>query len=176
MRESRDYSAGTGGPSYNRGNVRGPAKAGVKLPMGRRGGEDEDEASAGEDGLDPQRLDRWLWCARFYKSRSQAAEAVAGGLVHLNGQRVKPAHKVRPGDVVALSLGTREVEVAVRGLLSRRGPATEARAAYEESAESRLRGERLAEQRRLAALAPRPLGRPDKHGRRELRRLHRGDD
>lgn len=140
------------------------------------GGRGEEEAQAGEDGLDPQRLDKWLWCARFYKSRSQAAVAVAGGRVHLNGQRVKPAHRVRTGDVVALSLGTRELEVGVLGLLSRRGPATEARTAYEETPESRARGERLAEQRRLAALVPRPLGRPDKHGRRELRRLHRGDE
>lgn len=142
--------------------------------MGRRGG--EDESAEGGDGLDPQRLDKWLWCARFYRSRSQAADAVAGGRVHLNGQRVKPAHKVCPGDLLALSLGSREIEVAVLGLLSRRGPATEARLAYEETPDSRARGERLAEQRRLAALAPRPLGRPDKHDRRELRRLHRGDD
>jgi ribosome-associated heat shock protein Hsp15 len=128
------------------------------------------------DGLDPQRLDKWLWCARFYKSRSQAAEAVSGGRVHLNGQRVKPAHKLKPGDLLSLSLGTREIEVAVHGLLARRGPATEARTAYEETPDSRARGELQAEQRRLAALAPRPRGRPDKHGRRELRRLHRGDD
>jgi ribosome-associated heat shock protein Hsp15 len=143
--------------------------------MGRGGG---GGAEAQDDGdvADPQRLDRWLWCARFYKSRSQAAEAVAGGRVHLNGQRAKPAHKVVPGDLVSLTLGTREIEVTVLGLLARRGPATEARTAYEETADSRARGERQAEQRRLAALAPRPLGRPDKHGRRELRRLHRGDD
>jgi ribosome-associated heat shock protein Hsp15 len=143
--------------------------------MGARGGED-DQAEQGEDDLDPQRLDRWLWCARFYKSRSQAARAVAGGLVHVNGQRVKPAHAVRSGDRLSLSLGPRELEVAVLGLLSRRGPATEARTAYEETPDSRLRGARHAEQRRLAALAPRPLGRPDKHGRRELRRLHRGEE
>ena len=138
--------------------------------MGKGG---EEEAETAEDGLDPQRLDKWLWCARFYKSRSQAAEAVSGGRVHVNGQRVKPAHKVEPGDRVSLSLGTREVEVVVLGMLSRRGPATEARTAYEETPDSRARGEHQAEQRRLAALAPRPLGRPDKHGRRELRRLHR---
>lgn len=143
--------------------------------MGRRGGGDEAAEDDG-DGLDPQRVDKWLWCARFYKSRSQAADAVSGGRVHLNGQRVKPSHKVKPGDRVSLSLGMREVEVTVRGLLARRGPATEARTAYEETPDSLARGERQAEQRRLAALAPRPLGRPDKHERRELRRLHRGDD
>ncbi len=143
--------------------------------MGRRGGGGEAAEDDG-DGLDPQRLDKWLWCARFYKSRSQAAEAVAGGRVHLNGQRVKPAHKVEPGDLVGLSIGMREIEVAVLTLLLRRGPATEARTAYEETSDSRARGELHAEQRRLAALAPRPLGRPDKHERRELRRLHRGDD
>jgi ribosome-associated heat shock protein Hsp15 len=142
--------------------------------MGGRGA--ARDAEEGDDGLDPQRLDKWLWCARFYRSRSQAAEAVAGGRVHLNGLRVKPAHKVKAGDGLSLSLGTREIEVVVLGLLARRGPATEARAAYEETPESRARGERQAEQRRLAAQAPRPLGRPDKHGRRELRRLHRGED
>ncbi len=134
------------------------------------------QAPEGEAGLDPQRLDRWLWCARFYRSRSQAAEAVAGGRVHVNGVRVKAAHRVRPGDRLSLSLGSREVEVQVLAPLSRRGPATEARAAYEETIESRALGERLAAQRRVAALAPRPAGRPDKHERRELRRLHRGDD
>lgn len=137
---------------------------------------DDDERGALQEGLDPQRLDKWLWCARFYKSRSLAAEAIAGGRVHLNGQRVKPAHRVKPGDVVRLSLATRELDVVVLGLLARRGPAAEARVAYEETPDSRARGERLAEQRRWVALAPRPLGRPDKHGRRELRRLHRGDE
>jgi len=141
--------------------------------MGRHGQHDDGDE---EDGLDPQRLDKWLWCARFFKSRSQATDAVAGGRVHLNGERVKPARGVKPGDVLTLSLETRSIEVTVLSMLSRRGPAVEARAAYEETPASIARGEKLAADRRMAATAPRPDGRPDKHDRAQLRRLHRGDD
>lgn len=143
--------------------------------MGRRG-RDGMDADEGKDGLDPQRIDKWLWCARFFKSRAQATEAVAGGRVQLNGERVKPARPLKPGDVLVLSLGARELEVVVRALLLRRGPSGEARLAYEETPASRARGEKLAEQCRLGAMPPRPPGRPGKHDRRELRRLQRGDD
>lgn len=115
------------------------------------------------------RLDKWLWCARFYKTRSQAAAAVAGGRVHLNGARVKPAHVLRPGDRVEASLGTRAIEVVVRALPLRRGPAPEARTCYEETAESVARAAREAEFRRVAGMAgPVTAGRPDKRDRRRL--------
>ena len=120
------------------------------------------------------RLDRWLWCARLYKSRSLAAAAVAGGHVHLNGARVRTAHAVRVGDRLAVSLGGRELELAVRALPARRGPAPGAQACYEESAASIERGARWREARRLAALTtPRPGGRPDKKERRDLLALAR---
>lgn len=138
---------------------------------GRHGRDSDDEA--GDDGAggggDALRLDRWLWCVRLYKSRSLATAAVAGGHVHCNGARVKPARAVKPGDRLTVSLGGRELELTVRAIPARRGPAPEARACYEESAESIARGERLGAARRLAALTtPRPEGRPDKKERRDL--------
>lgn len=135
---------------------------------GGRGEQNEDDAPAGaaDESL---RLDRWLWCVRLYKSRSLATMAVAGGHVHLNGARVKPAHAVTPGDRLSVSQGGLEREFTVRAIPERRGPAPEARACYEESAESVARAARVGEARRLAALTtPRPEGRPDKKERRDL--------
>ena len=137
--------------------------------------DDQDEQAAGGAGAAQRlRLDRWLWCARFYKSRSLAAAAVAGGHVHLNGVRVKPAHAVRVGDALTVTLGGHDRELEVAGIPARRGPATEARLLYRESDASRARGERHAEAQRLAALTtPRPDGRPDKKERRALLELAR---
>jgi len=114
------------------------------------------------------RLDRWLWCARFYKSRAQAATAVSNGRVQVGGQRAKPARPVHIGDSVTVALGGRELELLVRGLPHRRGPASEARLSYEETAESIARGVRLRAAHSLAAMVPRPAQRPDKKARREL--------
>jgi ribosome-associated heat shock protein Hsp15 len=140
---------------------------------GHRCGDEADDGGAGAGG-EALRLDRWLWCVRLYKSRSLATAAVAGGHVHLNGARVKPARAVKAGDVLAVSLGGRELELTVRAILARRGPAPVARACYEESAASIERGQRLGEARRLAALTtPRPEGRPDKKERRDLLALAR---
>lgn len=121
---------------------------------------------------DRLRIDRWLWCARFFKSRSAAAEAVRGGHVRLNGQRVKPAHAVRVGDAVLIELKpSMEKEVAVAAIPARRGPASEAARAYIESAESIERARRAAEARALRpAFAPPTAGRPDKRTRRLLLR------
>jgi ribosome-associated heat shock protein Hsp15 len=120
------------------------------------------------------RIDKWLWCARFFKSRSLAAEAVAGGKVHLNAQRVKPARTVQVGDVLEITLGVEVATVKVTAIPVRRGPAAEARLCYEETPESLARRERYREQRRLAAMAaPQTDGRPDKRTRRELLRFHR---
>jgi ribosome-associated heat shock protein Hsp15 len=133
----------------------------------RQGGADDGDGP--DDGGDALRLDRWLWCVRLYKSRSLATAAVAGGHVHLNGARVKAARAVKAGDRLTVSQGGRELELTVRAIPQRRGPAPEAHACYEESAESIARGERLGEARRLAALTtPRPVGRPDKKERRDL--------
>ena len=109
---------------------------------------------------------------RLAPSRTAAAEAVSGGRVHINGQRVKAAHVVRPGDRITFQRGTLEFECTVAALPPRRGPAREALQCYVESADSLARREAFARNMKLAAaLAPRPDGRPDKHERARLRRL-----
>lgn len=115
------------------------------------------------------RLDKWLWVARFFKTRSMAREAVAGGKVHLNGTRAKPGRVVNVGDVLGLQRGVEEYTITVVGLSLRRGPATVAQSLYEESEASRSARERLAEQRKLEH--QHHLGRerrPDKRQRRHL--------
>ena len=116
------------------------------------------------------RIDRWLWAARFFKTRSSAAAAVAGGKVHLNGQRTKPAKAVRAGDRLDVRRGDLRWEVAVLAVAERRGPASEARALYEELPESVERREREREERRARRLAA-GMGRPTKRDRRQLERL-----
>ena len=130
-------------------------------------------AEGGGDGL---RVDRWLWCTRLFKSRSLAAEAVGGGKVHVNGQRVKPARSVRVGDTLVISRQGFQFECQVLKLPDRRGAASVAQTCYAETDAARAAREKFGEQSRIAAaFAPRSLERPDKHGRRELRRL-RGRD
>jgi ribosome-associated heat shock protein Hsp15 len=123
------------------------------------------------------RIDRWLWCARFFKTRALAAQAVSGGRVHLNGERVKPAHLVRIGDHVSLTLDGVDGTFDVLGLPTRRGPATEARRHYNEQPESQMRRARHRELHQLAdQTRPRPVTRPDKRDRRRLVRFQRGED
>ena len=118
------------------------------------------------------RIDKWLWFARFFKSRSQATDAVAGGLVHVNGERVKASRIVHIGDRLNITRDEVRFELQVTGIPVRRGPAPEARAHYEESAQSIAARE---QHRAHASLsAPAPDGRPDKHSRRLLRDLRRG--
>lgn len=120
------------------------------------------------------RLDKWLWFARFYKSRSLATQAIEGGKVHLNGERTRPAHRVRAGDRISISLQGIVGEFEILGLPIRRGPAAEAQAHYAETAASAQRRLRLREQHRLADKSlPRPDARPDKRDRRRLMRLQR---
>jgi len=113
------------------------------------------------------RIDKWLWAARFFKTRSLASAAVAGGKVHVNGERAKPARSVRAGDVLRIRKDQQEFLVTVAGVSERRGSAEQARVLYEESAESIERRKLLAEQRRVAA-QPQPKGRPGKRDRRRL--------
>lgn len=123
----------------------------------------------------PVRLDKWLWAARFFKTRALAIEAVAGGKVHVNGQRVKPSRAVQLGDRVQVRKGPVELTVIVRALSAQRGPAPVARTLYEETPESVAARERLAEQRRLASAAtPAPDSRPSKRDRRKIIRFVRG--
>ncbi len=121
---------------------------------------------------DKVRLDKWLWAARFFKTRSLATEAINGGHVHLNGQRPKPSRTVAPGDELTIRRGQDEYRITVRELSDKRGPAKVAQQLYEESEQSRAERERRAEQRRLQAAAePRPARRPDKKGRRQIIRF-----
>jgi ribosome-associated heat shock protein Hsp15 len=117
------------------------------------------------------RVDKWLWFARFYKSRAQATAAVAGGLVHVNGERIKPSRVVHVDDRVTITRDESRMEVVVTGLPVRRGPAPEARAHYAETEASVAARE--ARRRRAELAAPAPEGRPDKHARKALRDLRR---
>jgi ribosome-associated heat shock protein Hsp15 len=111
---------------------------------------------------------------RFYKTRSLATAAIQGGKAHLNGERVKPAHRVRVGDLVSLSLQGIVAEFRVLGTPKRRGPAAEAQTHYAETPQSAERRAQLKEQQRLAGVSrPRPEGRPDKRDRRRLMKLQR---
>lgn len=115
------------------------------------------------------RLDKWLWAARFFKTRALATEAVNGGRVHVGGQRVKPARAIHPGEILRIQRDASEYVVIVRALSDRRGPAKEAALLYEETAESHQRREEYAEQRRLNAMTvPRLEGRPTKQDRRRI--------
>jgi ribosome-associated heat shock protein Hsp15 len=126
--------------------------------------------------MDKLRIDKWLWAARFYKTRALAVEEIGKGRVEINGLEVKPAREVKVGDTVVLRQGAVRREVIVRGLSGMRGPAPVAQQLYEETADSIQSRERAAEQRRLA---PEPAlsieqGRPTKRGRRELDDAQRG--
>ncbi len=114
------------------------------------------------------RLDRWLWAARFFKTRGLAQQAVAGGHVRLNGQRVKAAKSVKPGDRLEIVRGDERFELHVLALAARRGPAPAARALYEESEASIAARETAVRLRRDLASNQPPPSRPDKRDRRRI--------
>jgi ribosome-associated heat shock protein Hsp15 len=132
-----------------------------------------DRASAAADRV---RVDKWLWAARFFKTRALASEAVDGGKVHVNGERVKAARPLKVGDRLEIRRGLEQFEVLVVTLSDQRGPATQAQALYQETESSQTRRAVAAEQQRgLAAAMPRYGGRPDKRSRRALSRFTRRD-
>ncbi len=152
--------------------MRSRAFHGVIIAVSR--GERAKLSMTNDENTDNHRLDKWLWHARFFKTRSLATAAISGGKVHLNAERVKPAHRVRIGDRLSLSLQGIVAEFEVLGLPLRRGPAAEAQAHYLETAASAERRAKLREQQRLAQVSrPRPDARPDKRDRRRLMRLQR---
>lgn len=116
------------------------------------------------------RADVWLWAARFFKTRSLAKQAIDGGRINVNGAGCKPAKSLHVGDVLKIGRGEERLEVEVLALADQRGPASVAQALYRESEASRQAREAWREQRRLVGVQA-PPQRPDKHARRQLRRL-----
>jgi ribosome-associated heat shock protein Hsp15 len=130
-----------------------------------------------EPSSDPVRVDKWLWAARLFKTRGLATDAVTGGRVQVNGQRVKPSKDVRPGDEIEVTFAQgRRLTAVIAGTAERRGPASVAQALYDETPESVAAGEAHATARRMA-VAPKPVrgeGRPTKRDRRRLEAMREG--
>ena len=116
------------------------------------------------------RVDQWLWAARFFKTRSLAKQAIDGGRIDVNDAGCKPAKAVHVGDMLRISRGEERLEVEILGLSDKRGPASVAQTLYRETDASRVARETAQRQRQLLG-ASGPLKRPDKHARRDLRRL-----
>ena len=126
--------------------------------------------------MEAVRLDKWLFAARFFKSRTLASEAVSGGKVHAGGKRVKPSHRVRPGETVEIRKGGERYIIVVRQLSEKRGPASAARLMYEETALSIAQREtRRAQARATGTSMPSPSRRPNKQERRKIIRFTRKD-
>jgi ribosome-associated heat shock protein Hsp15 len=130
----------------------------------------EDRMSDRDD--DKVRLDKWLWAARFYKTRALAKAAIEGGKVHHRGERCKPGKEPKVGDVYVIRSGFEERSVVVQALSVVRRGAPEAQTLYAETAESIERREKAAEQRKAGALGMQTDGRPSKKQRRQLHQFH----
>jgi ribosome-associated heat shock protein Hsp15 len=118
------------------------------------------------------RIDKWLWAARFFKTRALASAAVDGGKVHVNGERVKPSRQIRCGDEMRIQKGADTFVIEVQALSSQRGPAERAQTLYREHESSIVARQTLRDERRLQIAAePVPGGRPDKRSRRQWQRL-----
>lgn len=126
--------------------------------------------------MEQVRIDKWLWAARFFKTRGAATEAVLGGRVQVNGVRVKPSKDIRLADRIELQIATVKFTVVVTGLAEKRGPAPVAATLYDETKESRELREQQARERRLAVPLGADLGaRPTKQDRRRLEALRRAE-
>lgn len=122
--------------------------------------------------LDKMRIDKWLWAARFFKTRSLAIQAIDNGRVKLNGDRIKPAREVKPGDRLLVHLGDVDWTLTVRALAMQRGPAPVAQALYEEDPASYARRQQQVRDRKLAASPEASIkGRPTKRDRRQIHRF-----
>ena len=123
------------------------------------------------------RIDKWLWAARFFKTRSMASQAVSGGKVHLNEARIKPARIIQIGDELRIRRGEVEFVVIVQGISGKRRPASEAQLLYEETEASMEQREEMRHKKRLesAGRLCGPMKRPDKRDRRKIRSFTRKD-
>ncbi len=118
------------------------------------------------------RIDKWLWAARFFKTRNSAADAVNGGKVHVNGHRVKPSRPIQFGDRLEITRGQFRTVIEIKGLSDKRGPAKDAQKLYEESKESIQERELKSQQRKLlSASMPQSHRKPDKRQRRQIRKV-----
>lgn len=129
------------------------------------------------DDISAMRLDKWLWAARFFKTRKLATEAINGGKVHLNGQRTKPGKEVKPGSELRIHKGALEWTIEVLVLPRQRRPASEAVTFYSEDDASREKREKMIEQQRLLreAMPKTPSSRPSKRDRRLIHRFKTGE-
>ena len=126
--------------------------------------------------METVRIDKWLWAARFFKTRSAATDGVVGGRVHVNDSRVKASKEVKAGDVIEVRIGQLQWTVVVRGISAKRGSASVAATLYDETPESAARREQRAAELKLS----RPLGadlgaRPTKQDRRRIESMHRSE-
>lgn len=127
-----------------------------------------------KEDIEKQRLDKWLWAARFFKTRTLASEAVNGGKVHLNGDRVKPGRTIKITDNLTITRGQLEYKIIVQGLNAKRRPAKEAQLLYQETADSlKIREQRIQEIKAINAQMPFVEKRPSKKGRRQIVRFKR---
>jgi ribosome-associated heat shock protein Hsp15 len=139
-------------------------------PARRHGDDDHDDGPGGGGGS--LRVDKWLWCARFFKTRAVAQDAVDGGHVQLNGDRIKASRQVKPGDRLQITRDRERFVVDVVSIPGRRGPGAEARTHYRETPESEAARAAVREFNRLSG--PVSTGRPDKRERRDLMRVVKG--
>lgn len=127
-----------------------------------------------EQSLDKVRADKWLWAARFFRTRTLAKEAIEGGKVHMNGQKIKTSKELRIGDTLSIRQGNASVQeqktIIIKALSENRGNATAAATLYDETLESQETRAFFAEQRKLQNLA-RPSNKPDKKQRRALQKF-----
>ncbi len=122
--------------------------------------------------VESMRVDKWLWAARFYKTRALATAAISGGKVHMNGGRIKPSHRLKAGDTLAVQKGPYRFDITVAALSSQRRPATEARALYSESEAGASERHALYRQRKLEGHSARQRERrPDKRTRAKIRQF-----
>lgn len=128
-----------------------------------------------KDSEEPIRLDKWLWAARFFKTRALATEAIAGGKVHVNGERVKPSKKIDVDVMLEITQGPVHKIVIVKRIFDKRGPASVAQTMYEETEQSQEKRESQQEQMKYMRMGLQHEGRPNKKDRRQIRKFKYGE-